>query len=81
MLPHPEQTPKAMKTPLIALILGLLSFTTQASEPAQVMLFGTFHNPHAFDGRCGFGPDVEPRLGAMLAGQNLSGVRGREVAS
>jgi hypothetical protein len=32
-----------MKTLLIALILGLLSFTAQASEPPQVMLFGTFH--------------------------------------
>jgi sterol desaturase/sphingolipid hydroxylase (fatty acid hydroxylase superfamily) len=35
--------------------------------PLWDALFGTFQNPRRFDARCGFGPALEPRLGAMLA--------------
>jgi sterol desaturase/sphingolipid hydroxylase (fatty acid hydroxylase superfamily) len=31
------------------------------------MLFGTWRNPPEWDGRCGFDPDLEERLAAMLA--------------
>jgi sterol desaturase/sphingolipid hydroxylase (fatty acid hydroxylase superfamily) len=31
------------------------------------MLFGTYENPHRWNGRCGFGSAAEGRLGAMLA--------------
>ncbi len=49
--------------------------------PVWDMLFGTFHNPRRFEGRCGFGPGREQRLGAMLAGRDVSGDRGAPVAS
>jgi sterol desaturase/sphingolipid hydroxylase (fatty acid hydroxylase superfamily) len=38
-----------------------------ADLPVWDMLFGTFRNPRAFHGRCGFGGD-ESRVGAMLLG-------------
>jgi len=31
-------------------------------------------NPRRFEGRCGFGPRVEPRLAEMPRGVDLSGV-------
>ncbi len=37
--------------------------------PLWDMLFGTFHNPRAWQGECGFGDDAERRLGAMLGGE------------
>lgn len=36
--------------------------------PIWDMLFGTFENPRRQPGACGFGPDAEQRLGAMLVG-------------
>lgn len=42
-----------------------------ADLPLWDMLFGTFHNPHEFDKACGFGPERERRLAAMLAGVNV----------
>ena len=38
--------------------------------PLWDMLFGTFENPRAQPGACGFGPDPERRLGAMLLGRS-----------
>jgi sterol desaturase/sphingolipid hydroxylase (fatty acid hydroxylase superfamily) len=38
--------------------------------PVWDMLFGTFENPRAQPGACGFGPEVEQRLGAMLVGRS-----------
>lgn len=46
-----------------------------ADLPLWDMLFGTFHNPRTFDGECGFEPDQELQLGAMLAFQDVA-VRG-----
>lgn len=37
--------------------------------PLWDMLFGTFHNPRHWDAQCGFRPENERRLGAMLAGK------------
>jgi sterol desaturase/sphingolipid hydroxylase (fatty acid hydroxylase superfamily) len=34
--------------------------------PLWDMLFGTFHNPRTFDGKCGFANDAETRLAEML---------------
>ena len=42
-----------------------------ADLPLWDMLFGTFHNPRDWDGRCGFGAREE-RLGAMLAGRDVN---------
>jgi sterol desaturase/sphingolipid hydroxylase (fatty acid hydroxylase superfamily) len=40
--------------------------------PVLDLLFGTFHNPRRWDGRCGFGGDAELRLGEMLRGKDVS---------
>ncbi len=37
--------------------------------PLWDILFGTFHNPRKFDGRCGFAEDAELQLGALLLGR------------
>ena len=42
-----------------------------ADLPLWDMLFGTFHNPRAFRQTCGFGPERERRLGAMLCGVDV----------
>lgn len=42
-----------------------------ADLPLWDMLFGTYHNPEAFDGRCGFGAD-EHRVGDMLRGRRVA---------
>jgi sterol desaturase/sphingolipid hydroxylase (fatty acid hydroxylase superfamily) len=38
--------------------------------PLWDMLFGTFENPRGAPGACGFGPEAEQRLGAMLVGRS-----------
>ena len=38
--------------------------------PLWDMLFGTFENPRTQPRLCGFGPDAEQRLGAMLLGRS-----------
>jgi len=38
--------------------------------PLWDMLFGTFENPREQPGACGFGPEVERHLGAMLLGRS-----------
>lgn len=35
------------------------------------MLFGTWENPPSWDGRCGFDPELEERLGDMLRYQDV----------
>jgi sterol desaturase/sphingolipid hydroxylase (fatty acid hydroxylase superfamily) len=35
--------------------------------PIWDMLFGTYENPETFEGKCGFDPEREERVGAMLA--------------
>jgi len=40
-----------------------------ADLPLWDWMFGTLRNPRRWDGRCGFGPDGEHRLLAMLAGR------------
>ena len=40
--------------------------------PLWDMLFGTFCNPRHWQARCGFGPEGEPRLVAMLVGKDIS---------
>jgi len=40
-----------------------------ADLPIWDMLFGTFHNPRNWNGRCGFGPRGEHHLGEMLLGR------------
>ncbi len=35
------------------------------------MLFGTYANPRTWEGRCGFDPDKEEQLGAMLATRDV----------
>lgn len=42
-----------------------------ADLPLWDMLFGTFHNPRAFREPCGFGPEREHRLAAMLCGVDV----------
>lgn len=42
-----------------------------ADLPLWDMLFGTFHNPRAFREPCGFGPEREHRLAAMLRGVDV----------
>jgi hypothetical protein len=37
------------------------------------MLFGTYRNPAKFEGACGFAPERERMLGAMLAFRNVNG--------
>jgi sterol desaturase/sphingolipid hydroxylase (fatty acid hydroxylase superfamily) len=44
--------------------------------PLWDMLFGTFENPRAQPGPCGFGPEIEQRLGAMLVGCSAFARRG-----
>jgi sterol desaturase/sphingolipid hydroxylase (fatty acid hydroxylase superfamily) len=44
-----------------------------ADLPLWDMLFGTFRNPARWQARCGFGPEAEQRLGAMLAGVDVVG--------
>lgn len=39
--------------------------------PLWDMLFGTFENPHEVEFACGFEPERELRLGAMLRGRDL----------
>ncbi len=46
-----------------------------ADLPVWDILFGTFENPRAFDGRCGFADDRERRLGAMLAFEDVHAPR------
>lgn len=45
--------------------------TNYADLPLWDWLFGTLHNPRAWQGRCGFG-DSELRLGEMLRGIDVS---------
>ena len=40
--------------------------------PLWDMLFGTFRNPRHWQANCGFGPEGEHRLVAMLAGKDVS---------
>lgn len=42
-----------------------------ADLPLFDMMFGTFRNPPAWAGRCGFGADGERKLGAMLIGRDI----------
>jgi sterol desaturase/sphingolipid hydroxylase (fatty acid hydroxylase superfamily) len=46
-----------------------------ADLPLWDMLFRTFRNPRAWDARCGFGPEAEHRLGALLLGRDVAGER------
>jgi sterol desaturase/sphingolipid hydroxylase (fatty acid hydroxylase superfamily) len=39
--------------------------------PMWDMLFGTYRNPRHWDGRCGFGPAAEFRVGEMLRGVDI----------
>ncbi len=48
--------------------------------PLWDILFGTFHNPRSFEGRCGFG-DGEHRLGEMLKGEDVNNPHGDEAGS
>ena len=41
--------------------------------PIWDMLFGTYRNPERFAAACGFEPEREARLGAMLAFRNVNG--------
>ena len=49
--------------------------------PIWDMLFGTFHNPRDFAGRCGFEGDAEQRLGEMLLGRDVSHPRSTGVSA
>lgn len=40
--------------------------------PIWDMMFGTYKNPDTYQGLCGFKPEREARLGAMLAFQNVN---------
>jgi sterol desaturase/sphingolipid hydroxylase (fatty acid hydroxylase superfamily) len=40
--------------------------------PLWDILFGTFHNPKRWDGRCGLGAENEVRLAEMLVGRDVS---------
>ncbi len=40
--------------------------------PIWDMLFGTFHNPKAFEASCGFADDKEERLAEMLTGKDVN---------
>jgi sterol desaturase/sphingolipid hydroxylase (fatty acid hydroxylase superfamily) len=42
-----------------------------ADLPVWDLLFGTLRNPRAWEGRCGFGPENEPRLPEMLRGVDV----------
>ncbi|HEU5321631.1 MAG TPA: sterol desaturase family protein [Methylomirabilota bacterium] len=55
---------------------GLHAFN-YADLPLWDMLFGTFRNPGAWRGRCGFGPAGEPRLLAMLRGVDVVAAEAR----
>lgn len=56
-----------------------------ADLPLWDMLFGTFRNPHRFNGRCGFDGVADRKLGAMLAFQDVNaslygpGSRGQRI--
>jgi sterol desaturase/sphingolipid hydroxylase (fatty acid hydroxylase superfamily) len=50
---------------------GLHSYN-YADLPLWDMLFGTFRNPRRWLARCGFGPEGEHRLAAMLVGKDVS---------
>jgi len=50
-----------------------------ADLPIWDMLFGTFHNPERFDGRCGFADAAEQRLPEMLRGIDVSQAGTREI--
>ena len=45
--------------------------------PLWDLLFGTFHNPRRFEGRCGLG-ESETRLGSLLLGRDPSNADGTE---
>jgi len=49
---------------------GVHSFN-YSDLPLWDMLFGTFRNPKEWNASCGFGPDREQRLGAMLCGVDV----------
>lgn len=53
---------------------GLHSYN-YSDLPVWDMLFGTFRNPRRFDARCGLGDANERRLGAMLAGVDVTATR------
>ena len=46
--------------------------------PLWDMLFGTFENPRQFDQACGFGPEREVQLPAMLLGRDVNAPRRHE---
>jgi sterol desaturase/sphingolipid hydroxylase (fatty acid hydroxylase superfamily) len=50
---------------------GVHSFN-YSDLPVWDMLFGTFRNPRRFDARCGLGDANERRLGALLAGVDVT---------
>ena len=45
--------------------------------PIWDMLFGTFHNPEAFEAECGFAHDAELRVVDMLRGVDVHADGGR----
>jgi len=47
-----------------------------ADLPVWDMLFGTFQNPRDYAAACGFGPEREPLLTAMLLGRDVNAPRG-----
>jgi sterol desaturase/sphingolipid hydroxylase (fatty acid hydroxylase superfamily) len=49
--------------------------------PLWDMLFGTYRNPATFTAPCGFRPEREARLGAMLAFRNVNGPYARKPRS
>ncbi len=51
-----------------------------ADLPVWDMLFGTFENPETYRGPCGFKPERERRLLAMLLFRNVNGPRRRDAA-
>jgi hypothetical protein len=50
---------------LVGLLMGVHAFN-YADFPLSDLLLGSFRNPKAFDGRCGFEAPADRRLGAML---------------
>jgi sterol desaturase/sphingolipid hydroxylase (fatty acid hydroxylase superfamily) len=47
-----------------------------ADLPIFDLLFGTLLNPRQWDGRCGFGPERERQVAAMLAGHDVNEAAG-----
>jgi sterol desaturase/sphingolipid hydroxylase (fatty acid hydroxylase superfamily) len=45
--------------------------------PIWDMLFGTYRNPAKFEGPCGFEPELERQLGAMLTFRDVNGAQRR----